>query len=287
MQQIRISCCQFTKNWMRLFFIVFFSITLLTSCYTTKRPLHALSAPLMPMLKNKGEAVAAANISLPFSGGTGSIKSSTAIDIQAAYAFSSNFALAASYNMGNEKLIQEDNLGFGFNIFDTLNFNRNKLELGVGYFNKIKPTTFFTYNIYAGFVIGKNAMSKSISANTNSFFNHQYLGFYIQPSFHFFADKEFKLGAAIKFSSLYNTQLNTNYNANFRRQYNFFAAQNRFSVLEVSGSAQYCNKDLPQLGLNGFMGLGGSINEKVALSSRSLIIGVGVLYYPFVKKKKN
>ncbi len=125
------------------------------------------------------------------------------VDVQSAYAISNHVAFMVNYFNRKEK----DTYSRDNNVFDTstVDYKRNLLELGVGYYIALNQEKTITYNIYGGIGVGKFLIDDNgkdlLNNNYNRQFNTNIFKPFVQGSFNFMLSEYFKfsLGGRLSF----------------------------------------------------------------------------------------
>jgi predicted small lipoprotein YifL len=167
----------------------------------------------IPNFKEKSEVNLAINAALP-----------TAINVQAAYAFTNHLAIQGSYQTGSE-IEQERGGGFFGGRTQEVKRTFSDNEFALGYYTPIFEQS--TFSIFGGYSAGKvvnDIKDKGLSsANFNKWFMQSSLGF---------RDKNVEFIGSIKMGNLKYTNLNQSYTQDEEVK-NFEALKNPIPILET------------------------------------------------------
>lgn len=184
------------------FLLILIIVCFLFSC-RTQRYIYAPSTPSIPYFQQKGDS----KLSIIYSeGGNGTNnlnqqiiiptkQRNNGVDLQAAYAITNHIAIMFNNYNRNET----DTYGKIGNLYDTstINYKRNIIELGVGYYLALNKRKTITYNIYGGVGLGKFSITENGIDKTllpyNRYNTNNIIKYFIQNSFNFMSSEYVKL----------------------------------------------------------------------------------------------
>lgn len=190
-------------------------ISLFAVSCRTPRYVYSPSLPNVPYFEEKGETKLSA-----YYAGTGKGDQGTGLhsgyDVQGAYAISDNWALTAGLFKRKERdtywLFVQDS----YNIFDSsvVNYKRNLVELGGGYFTPVNRGETIFFNVYSGVGFGKFSIDdKGFNAGAAYSRKHtnKILKWYIQPGVNFMTSEYFRFSLVSRISFVHYSRSATNY----------------------------------------------------------------------------
>lgn len=252
-------------------------ITFLASC-STPRYIYIASPANNPVFTKKGDSKIAGYYSSS-SGNSENNIYAHGFDVQGAYAIGNNWGLTASYLNRKEK----DIYGKKYNIFDssTVNYKRNLLELGGGYFIPLNKKKTIVANIYGGYGTGKFSFTDNGFTIDSSAYSRNHKStisrWYIQPSINFLLGEYVRISYLMKFTFVKYNNIITNYTTD---EQNEFFLQNlgvrSYNFTEPSLSFQLGIPQVPWAKLETI--LSGVNNRKLLgqeLEVRSVNISIG------------
>ncbi|MBN8837558.1 MAG: hypothetical protein J0I09_09880 [Sphingobacteriia bacterium] len=158
------------------------------------------------------------------------------LNLSAAYALTNKVAIMASYNYKKENQI------YGYyplapinpsipqylasiNLFDSsvINYKRQNIEFGIGYFIPLNKKKTVTYNIYGGMAFGNFVIDdRGLDSFAHNYFRNYTNAntkYFLQGYFNFLAGETFKLSIGGKIYLMQYKQRSTNYT---EQELNFF-----------------------------------------------------------------
>lgn len=257
------------------------TLTFFTSC-GTYRYVYTASPANNPIFTKKGDSKLAGYYSS--SGGDGLGKTyAGGLDLQGAYAFDNHWAITASY-MGRK---EKDLYGDSFSNFDTsvVNYKRNLLELGGGYFTPLNKKKTIVFNMFGGFGKGKFSFTDHGIDNNDQPYSRMHQSnlsrWFIQPSINFLPGSYVRISYAMKFTLLNYHNINTNYTP---EELSSFSLQNlgvrSFIFAEPSLSFQIGMPSVPWVKLDAI--LSSVTNNKILteINVRTSNVSIGLNFDP-------
>ena len=193
--------------------LIIIIITGLFSCAPTYRYIYTASPANSPYFTEKGESELTGNYSsctnirntTIFSGG---------VDIKAAYALSDHWAITTGYYKRKEKDIFSY-IASGLFKSSKINYTRNLLGIGGGYFISLDHRKTITFNLYSGLALGKFSFTDygidSSNKNYSCYYSNRITKWFIQPSFNFMPGEYIRLSYVMKFSFVHYGNTKTSY----------------------------------------------------------------------------
>ncbi|MBC7936963.1 MAG: hypothetical protein H7Y86_16570 [Rhizobacter sp.] len=209
-------------NNARIFlFLIFYSLFLLTSCYTP-RYVYSPAAQNVPLLTEKGDSKLGVVYSTNLTG-TRTIDNqrfkgkSNGVDIHGAYALNKKFALQANFFSRSEI-----NGGDFIGVRDSavIRYKRHLTEIGAGYYTRLSEGELgqVFFQVFAGGGFGKFSFTDNGRNNngdqTLNFHEATVSKFYIQPAIMVQNKKKSLVAVSSRFSIINYTRIQTDYDAN-------------------------------------------------------------------------
>jgi hypothetical protein len=204
-------------------FIVFVYSLSLYSCYTP-RYVYSPIAHNVPVLTQKGDNKLACFYSSNISGDETTDNRSQGLDLQGAYAFTNRFAIQASYGYRKERNGGENNTYDSVNI----NYTRNLIELGVGYYEDLTEHKRFYFEFFAGAGFGRSSFT-DVGMTDNVFHNHYHnmsvSKIYLQPVIMGRSKNNFATSFSSRISIIQFSKIRTDYSSSELRTYKLDSLQ--------------------------------------------------------------
>ncbi len=266
------------------FFIFNVLLFLLNSCYTP-RYVYSPAAHNAPVLVKKGDSKLAANYSFTFSDNvenatTGIRAKARGADVQAAYAFTNNWAGQINYFYRSER-----NSG-GFDIFlgdsSVINYKRSLTEIAGGYFHALDDNKHVFFQVFAGAGFGKASF-----VDRGRIQNQLYQTRYHQMNItKLFIQPAIMVGNQNKFSAIFSSRHSIIYFKNIKTDYTVTELDN-YKLDSLSYSPRvfwepatiynFGFKELPGVKLELQMGFSFLVSKRF-VDYRSSNISVGLLF---------
>ena len=230
---------------MRTLFISIVVITGLSSCYSN-RYIYSASPANNPYFTEKGESKVAAYYS-ETSNNTITDEYANGWDFHGAYALTDHWAITAGYfnRREKDKYSMMKNDPFDSSI---VNYKRNLLDVGGGYFLPLNKRKTITFNLFGGVSFGKFSMEDD-GFDKNSLTYHRFhtsnvTKWFWQPSINFTPGDYVRFSFSLKSSYVYYRKIETSYTAE-ELQYFILTdlAKGSFNFFEPSWDFQF---GLPQ-----------------------------------------
>jgi hypothetical protein len=193
---------------------------LFTSCYSP-RYVYSPAAHNVPVLTKKGDSKLAFNYSFNPTASTAKENVSTkgkarGYDLQAAYAISNHWAVQVNYFSRKEKNAGDFDAGARDSV--VLNYKRNLIEIGGGYFHALNNNKLSIFQIFAGVGFGKSNFTDVGRDQSNvyrsRFHNMNVTKIFIQPAFMVKSKGNFSAAFSSRNSLIFFKNINTDYDAN-------------------------------------------------------------------------
>jgi hypothetical protein len=181
---------------------------------------YSPAAHNVPVFTKKGDSKLAFNYSFNPTASTAKENVSTkgkarGFDLQGAYAVNNHWAVQLNYFNRTERNTGDFDAGARDSV--VINYNRNLIEIGGGYFNALNNNKLSIVQIFAGVGFGKSNFT-DVGRDQNNvyrsrFHNMDVTKIFIQPAFMVKGKKNFAAAFSSKFSLLFFKNINTDYNA--------------------------------------------------------------------------
>jgi hypothetical protein len=180
-------------------FIPLIVITTLYSC-STHRYIYSASAANNPYFVEKGESKLTGYYS---SSNSNRITKEFArgVDLQAAYAVGNHWAITTGYFNRRERDVYNYYNNNGPFDSSVVNYKRNLVDMGAGYFISLNPKKTIIFNFYGGMAFGKFSFDdngQNDGAGYNRFHNSNISKWYFQPAINFMPGNYFRFSFIIK-----------------------------------------------------------------------------------------
>lgn len=269
-------------------------VILLNSC-SSYRYIYSASPPNNPYFTGKGDSKLTAYYSEGDNSDQLSGEKDDGFDVQGAYAMGNRWAVTTSYFHRRERDIYTFNSN---NIFDSsrVNYKRNLVDVGGGYFMPVNFKKTITFNLYGGLALGKFSIKDngvSNGANYSRYHNSAITKWFFQPSVNFMPGKYFHFSIALKNSFVHYGNIQTSYTAEELKYFSLDKIANKtLPYLETSFDFQLGLPEYPWVKLDAAIsgasqpyGGNGSIAEEPRLRTRGFNGSIG-LNFDFSKIKK-
>jgi hypothetical protein len=192
---------------------------LLIACYSP-RYVYSPAAHNVPVLTKKGDSKLAFNYS--FNPTASTVKENVptkgrarGFDVQGAYAISKHWAMQLNYFNRTERNAGDFDAGNRDSV--VLNYKRNLVEIGGGYFHALNNNKLSIFQIFVGVGFGKsNFMDDGRDQNNayrSRFHNMKVTKIFIQPAFMVRSKGNFSTSLSSRHSFIFFKNINTNYTA--------------------------------------------------------------------------
>jgi hypothetical protein len=199
--------------------IVIACCLLLTACYSP-RYVYSPTAHNVPVLIKKGDSKLAFNYS--FNPTASTVKENVptkgkarGFDVQGAYAISKNWAMQLNYFNRTERNAGDFDAGARDSV--VINYKRNLVEIGGGYFHALNSNKLSIVQIFAGVGFGKSNFTDNGRDQNNlyrsKFHNMGVVKLFIQPAFMVRSKGNFSAAFSSRSSLVFFKNINTDYNA--------------------------------------------------------------------------
>ncbi len=194
----------------RLIFVLVMVTIMLISC-TTDRYIYSASPANNPYFAKKGDSKLTgyyssdANSDPPKEYARG-------FDMQAGYAFGNHWALIAGYFNRKERDIDVE--GSPVNSF--INYKRNLVDIGGGYFTTFTKNKKFSFNFYGGIASGKFSFNEGNNLRYHESTIHKW---FLQPSMNFMPGDNIRVSFAPRISFVHYGKIKTSYTSEELRYY--------------------------------------------------------------------
>jgi hypothetical protein len=192
---------------------------LLTACYSP-RYVYSPAAHNVPVLVKKGDSKLAFNYSFNPTASTvkGSVPTKGKVrgfDVQGAYAINKHWAMQVNYFNRTER--NAGNFDAGARDSVVLNYKRNLIEIGGGYFQALNNNKLTILQIFAGAGFGKSNFTDDGRDRNNvyrsKFHNMNVIKLFIQPAFMVRNKANFSATFSSRNSLIFFKNINTDYDA--------------------------------------------------------------------------
>lgn len=265
---------------------------LFSACYSP-RYVYSPVAVNVPVLAKKGDSKIAGYYS--FNPGekskvttAGKLNSGNGLDIQAAYAVASHWAVQGAYTVRHEK----NHADFNVNRTDSslLSYKRNSVEFGLGYFTHFDKRRSSYFQVFAGAGFGSSSFSdKYFTGNIPSrYFTMDVTRLYIQPAILIKYGEVFASSLSSRVSFVYFKNVQSDYTEEELFRYQLKDIQKGAKIFwEPAFTNTFGLKKLPGLKLEVQMGLAFLMSDRF-VDYRTLNISAGlVLNIPAFFDRKN
>jgi hypothetical protein len=192
---------------------------LLIACYSP-RYVYSPAAHNVPVLAKKGDSKLAFNYS--FNPIASTVKDNVptkgkarGFDVQGAYAISKHWALQLNYFNRTERNAGDFDAGARDSV--VINYKRNLVEIGGGYFHALNNNKLSIVQIFAGVGFGKSNFTDEGRDQNNvyrsKFHNMDVVKLFIQPAFMVRSKGNFSAAFSSRNSLIFFKNINTDYNA--------------------------------------------------------------------------
>lgn len=265
-------------------------IIALSSC-DTYRYIYTASPANSPYFTQKGESKLTGYYSSNPGGEVN--KFAHGPDVQAAYAIGKHWALTSDYYNRRER----DVFRFqSYGPFDSsvINYRRNLLGFGGGYFVALDKSKKITFNFYAGMAFGKFSINDkgldNDSLNYSRYYTSQITKWFFQPSFNFMPGEHFRLSFAKKLSYVHYGNIQTSYTPDEISYFSLDKIANAIiPFVETSINFQFIFTNNPWIKMDAVMSfVKNPFNEDdISLRVRGFNASIGLTFdFSKLKKKK-
>ena len=202
--------------------VLLISILFLFSC-NTPRYIYAPSVPNNPYFTEKGQAKLSAYYSAGGNSNPRDDEKNRGFDLQGAYAIGDNWALTVGYFNRRERDVYPH---YDYNFFDSsvLNYKRNVMDIGGGYFLPLDRGKNVSVNLFGGVGFGKfsftdRGVDKSGLAYSR-FHSSRIVKWYAQPSLNALPGRYFRASFIFKLSFVHYGNISTSYTSD---ELNYFS----------------------------------------------------------------
>ena len=224
---------------MKVFFFFCIAVLLIsfTSC-TTDRYIYSASPANNPYLIKKGNAEvtgyysADANSDPPKQYARG-------IDLHGGYAVGNHWAIITGYFNRRERDINTESASN--NSF--INYKRNLIDIGTGYFTSINKKKELYVNLYSGYAAGKFSFEEDNNRRYHESVIHKW---FIQPGINFISKEYFRMSFAGKISIVHYGDIKTTYTSGELSGYGLDRIANKsICFFEPSFNLQFGTRKIP------------------------------------------
>jgi hypothetical protein len=193
------------------FLFIVVVIIFFTSC-GTYRYIYSSSPHNNPYFKQKGDSKLTAYYSAG-SDNNSAEEHATGFDLQGAYAIGDHWAITADYFNRKEK----DMYGESYNMYDTsvVEYKRNLVGAGGGYFMPLNSKKSITANLYAGLAIGKFSFRDNGEDANGLIYNRYHESrikkWFLQPSVNFMPGQYVRFSFSAKILFVHYGKIRTSY----------------------------------------------------------------------------
>ena len=184
-----------------------FLLSMMFSSCTLFRFAYSPTVQQIPAFKEKGEsritAIAASTL----------IGTENSYSLQGAYAVSNHFALTAAWNGSLRSQDELTTSNDNNTSTEIVKYDRSTAEFGAGLFYPISKNNQVFFELYGGYVFGRNYISDNNATNAGptGFHNSKTNKYYFQPSFSFHPGNNFTLSTVLRFTSIGYSDIKTSY----------------------------------------------------------------------------
>lgn len=295
--------CNCMKDFISIALWLIILLALFSCGSTTPRNMRYINSPAgfsPTFFKNKGDAKFSAeyaNTPKLYNNDDGRPQNkSQGINVQGAYAFTDHFMMTLGAYHRSETDYYNDNDITLQKTPSHINYKRNIIDAGFGYYTTLTPTERSYFNAIAGFNVGgfKSVVVDEVT-NTSYYFNARANNFYFMPGINFFFTPYFRMSLSSRLSFLKYTNIQTNYSESKVKHVQYdFLYKKTFTFLEPSIAFQFGLKKANWLKFD--LGTNFSsqpnlyrehsiVDDSHNLQSRTLLLNFGISVYPHKRKR--
>ncbi len=206
------------------------------------------------------------------------------IQLQSSFSLKNNIAIFANYMNSAE----ENKTSYIIPPNNKYTYKRNKLEIGVSFFNNMKDNKKFFSSLGVGIGLGKNNVNEFINTTTTpqNFYKHNILSAHLQPSLYWIL-LNLHIAIGMRLSYINFNNLITNYTDIEKNKRKLFEGNcsNNFTI-DYAAKLEYFLSQFPNVGLQYKLMITSDISRNFFSNYNGVNMGVGLCFKIDGKSKK-